>query len=37
MIDEVQSVISNWKKYADNCGVTKICKNKIANALKGKV
>lgn len=37
IIDQVQSVIHRWKKYADQCGVSPESKNKIEKVIKGKV
>jgi hypothetical protein len=37
IIDDVQSVISNWKFYADQCDVNKVSKKKYTGLLMGKI
>jgi serine/threonine-protein kinase HipA len=36
IIDEVQSAICNWKKYAEDCGVSKVSKNQIDKVINKK-
>jgi serine/threonine-protein kinase HipA len=36
IIDDVRSVVSNWKFYADQCDVSKASKNKIEKIINGK-
>ena len=37
IIDQVQSIVFNWKMYADQCEVSKVSKNKIDKLISKKL